>query len=510
MKKLIFIFLITTAFPQKYELNGWFVDKNASGDNNGTSWTNAWESFSAINWGSLEPDDTLYISGGTDSTVYNETLNISASGTSGHQLVVTKGLSTGHNGKVVIEGDLTRDNCIKFSVEGDYVTLSYLNAQNSLSAVIEANSGWAGSYGNYTFKTDHHIGIRIEHCNLYLTDGYGISLKGVDSYTGYHNYIHTVENTAAQTDGYWVQACSNTVIDGDSIIIRNTNTTPHCDGIQMNQDTSSTIKNCYIEHTDSKTSNSQCIYLTEGFGNAVIYNNVTNMGTAASNAISVRQLTIGDYTSITIYSNTVYGNSSNILSHGIWVTEFTGVPLIKNNILACFGVAGAGIVSSDYSGTDYNLQYNLLATRGTNILTSDPLFTDRNAKDFTLQGGSPAIDAGATLGSPYNVDRLGITRPIGTAYDIGTYEFYGNIVSVESDSFTDFEILNAYPNPFNPSTTIGYSVNKESVINIYNILGDKIAKYDVAGSGKIIFDINSSGVYIVQLNNKHLKIMGLK
>ena len=32
-----------------------FVNKNASGQNNGTSWANAWESFSAINWGSIQP-----------------------------------------------------------------------------------------------------------------------------------------------------------------------------------------------------------------------------------------------------------------------------------------------------------------------------------------------------------------------------------------------------------------------------------------------------------------------
>ncbi len=52
-----------------------YVDKNASGSNNGSSWSNAWESFSAISWSSVSAGDVVYVSGGSDSTVYTETFD---------------------------------------------------------------------------------------------------------------------------------------------------------------------------------------------------------------------------------------------------------------------------------------------------------------------------------------------------------------------------------------------------------------------------------------------------
>lgn len=407
--------------------NGWFVDNTATGNNDGTSWTDAWESFADINWNLVAAGDTVFISGGSDSTVYNEILTFgSAAGTSGSRLVVTKGLSAGHNSKVIIEGGSTRANCISFSASNDYITVNGLYMRNSTSYMVKANSGYAGSYGAYTFASNYHIGIRIEYCNLYLSQNVGITFKGAKDCVGYHNTINTVTFVDAQTDGYFIQATSGIIVDGDSIIIRNTSTvsSAHCDGVQLNQDTSSIVRNCYIEHTDSKTSDSQGIYATEGFGDLKIYNNVINQGLAGSNIIGVRELTIGNYTSITINNNTLYGNSTNVVSHAIWVTDFVGAPTVKNNIIQFDNVAGTGIyfATSTYGNTAYNLQHNNASTKGTNVITSDALFTNAGTKDFTLQGGSPAVNAGVTLSSPYDTDKLGVSRPQGAAFDIGAYE----------------------------------------------------------------------------------------
>ena len=98
-------FILSGFFLSAYGTNH-YVDKNANGLNNGTSWATAWNSFSSINWSSIQPGDVIYISGGTDSTVYNETLDIQKSGTAGHLITIRRGQSSGHNGRAVIMGTI--------------------------------------------------------------------------------------------------------------------------------------------------------------------------------------------------------------------------------------------------------------------------------------------------------------------------------------------------------------------------------------------------------------------
>jgi hypothetical protein len=50
-------------------------------------------------------------------------------------------------------------------------------------------------------------------------------------------------------------------------------------------------------------------------------------------------------------------------------------------------------------------------------------FTDLGGGDFTLASGVGALDVGVDLsGYQFNVDRAGVTRPQGAAWDIGAYE----------------------------------------------------------------------------------------
>lgn len=81
---------------------------------------------------------------------------------------------------------------------------------------------------------------------------------------------------------------------------------------------------------------------------------------------------------------------------------------------------------------------------------------------------------------------------------------------------TEFEISNAYPNPFNPTVNIDFTIPVESEIRItiYDVLGRNIfnLKQDFDGAGKYRFQWHglkdsgapiASGVYLVSIQYKN-------
>ena len=96
-----------------------------------------------------------------------------------------------------------------------------------------------------------------------------------------------------------------------------------------------------------------------------------------------------------------------------------------------FFVREAGLIGN--LTTTNNLVFNNTADGGAGFaldgrltgngnFEDDPLFVDAPNEDFHLQGGSPAVDAGADLSAVFTEDLDGDTRPDGGAFDIGAYE----------------------------------------------------------------------------------------
>jgi len=78
----------------------------------------------------------------------------------------------------------------------------------------------------------------------------------------------------------------------------------------------------------------------------------------------------------------------------------------------------------------------------------------------------------------------------------------------------EFGINSCYPNPFNPSITIDYNINKDSNIelSVFNILGQKVktiensfkekGRYSVIWNGRNNDDkLLPSGIYFIEINN---------
>jgi hypothetical protein len=68
----------------------WYVNKAASGANNGTNWTNAWTEMNQINWSMVACGDTIWLAGGT----YTTGLTINKTCTSSTVLNINRVLST--------------------------------------------------------------------------------------------------------------------------------------------------------------------------------------------------------------------------------------------------------------------------------------------------------------------------------------------------------------------------------------------------------------------------------
>lgn len=112
-------------------------------------------------------------------------------------------------------------------------------------------------------------------------------------------------------------------------------------------------------------------------------------------------------------------------------------------------------------------------------------------------------------------------------YRLKQIDFNGNfkfsdVVMIEDAVLNEFQLYRNYPNPFNPSTTIKYSLPRQSRIKIslYNILGNLVETLfdgeQTTGIHRLILNAKdlSSGVYFVSMEadhfNKSIKISLVK
>ena len=140
---------------------------------------------------------------------------------------------------------------------------------------------------------------------------------------------------------------------------------------------------------------------------------------------------------------------------------------------------------------------------GVGNISLDPLFADTTNADYRLLAASPCIDAGDPA----------LTDPGGSRSDMGVM-WYGrhDALSTENRPLT-FTLSQNMPNPFNPATTIPYSVATAGPVslNIYNLQGQlvKTLVQQTAAPGEYHATWNgrdmagravASGVYVYRLS----------
>ena len=139
------------------------------------------------------------------------------------------------------------------------------------------------------------------------------------------------------------------------------------------------------------------------------------------------------------------------------------------------------------------------------MMDDDPLFVDAGTGDYHLTEYSPCVDTGDP-GSPLDPD--------GSTADMGAYWYDDGDPAPDLDvpaevavSPKDFELGNAYPNPFNGAVRIPFSVPVSARVNVtlYDLNGRQVAKLvdevRPAGSHEVGWVANSapSGIYLVRM-----------
>jgi parallel beta-helix repeat protein len=300
--------------------------------------------------------------------------------------------------KITVKAEVPRSVIIK-AMSGDYVMTFQAASQRYIEFNgIEIDASNALACGVCIAGEAHHI--RFKNSAILNAANQGVSiLTGAGASPDYNEFINVeVANSALNRpcfgrdginpeDGYchgFYISSNNNFLDGVNVHHNNGY------GVQFfpQGNRGNTIRNS-LSHDN----------LSVGIGSFGDDNRVVNNVVYNNNGGGL----LIEETNNLVHNNTVHNNPQGI--SGLTVRG-TG-HLVKNNLFFLNDVFG-------------------IQPDTTNLVGTDPLFTDAAGGNFRLQATSPAINTGVPLlGVATDFDS--IRRPQGNVPDIGAYEFSGNV-----------------------------------------------------------------------------------
>jgi parallel beta-helix repeat protein len=494
---LIFLMIVNLSFPQQtYYVSTTGKDKNTG----------------------LSPEDAFL--------TLQQAVNVIAAGDS---VIVLEGNYTGFD----IRTGGIENLPIVFKAENQNVVIDQHNYKTNDGINIE-NADWIVIDG-FKVINQQRAGIRIAVSDFVtIKNNYCTQNNTWGIFTGFTNDI-LIENNicsySAQQHGIYV---SNS---GDRPIVRNNECFGNAGcGIQLNADVSQggdgIISNAVIEGNilhDNGTGGGSAVNL-DGVQNSVIYNNLIYNNHATGIALFMIDGAEGSKNN-KVFNNTVI-NPVDARWTMLVNSGSTGDTLYNNIFINHHSFRGS--ISVDQSSvqnffSDYNIVVDRLSSDdgesnmsladwqklGYDIhseiaVPEDQLFVN-SSSDFHLLAGSQAVDAGTGLVSTVLTNDIeNVLRPQGNGFDIGAYEYAGATGISHEQKIKGFELFQNFPNPFNPSTKIKYTISQTSFVSlkIYSVLGGEITvlvnSEQTAGTYEVEFSFNKRSVYgrnLVKLAN---------
>lgn len=268
-----------------------------------------------------------------------------------------------------------------------YFNLAHQAAYISISGFVITGSYWSAIWSN---QGAHHIritGNRIEFIgNRTETSAYGIA--GIYTGAGSGDFLieGNVIHDIGRTGGAWLWHDHGLYIHGCNYVVAN---------------------NVFYN-----LKSGWAITPVGPLSNVLITNNTF----AFPNPIRDGHIAVGegDVSGLVIRNNIFYQPRGAAVV--TCAAHYSGENIVENNmVFGADSVLGGEICGSSSGFTSLRIRNNTL---------NDPAFVNAAAPpfDFTLQPGSPAIDAGVP-DDAIAADALGTSRPQGAALDLGAYEY---------------------------------------------------------------------------------------
>ena len=425
-----------------------YVDRDVNKEGDGSSWTNAARSVHSLPWSLIQAEDTVYISGGTDSTIYPKDW-VKNKIAIGGDVIITRGIDAGHNGAVYF-AQTGKPSGIKASFYLSNCEHIKLTGMRFISLV-------SGTSGDGIISLSNGDKNTIENCFIESNGtAYGIYGQAESRTTIVNDSIITIFNAEPYGNDpiYFGGGEGGLNVIGNVIINYKTDYTAHPDVFQTNvigsvNNYQTIIANNLIMVPNRTTPDCRGIYFSDMSNQRLlIYNNIILMNSASGNSIAANGLNSNSHISLRIFNNTMLCGTSYDMEIRIGNIDTL---IMKNNLLISdsTGRENLAFVTSKlsdvrYKEIDYNQYYRkggvaLIDTGGgiVNWATWKALGNDFHGAnsavifenpwgffkiDYLLARGSNGLKEGVNLSSYFSIDILNNARSLKSAWDRGAVE----------------------------------------------------------------------------------------
>lgn len=474
-----------------------YVDIDATGSNDGSSWTDAYTSL----------DSAIGNAGNNDEIWISEGIYVATSATTAFPINRTLAIYGGFNGT---ETQLSQRDFIthKTILSGDR------NQNDDLSTFPFT--------ANEPTRSDNSRTIVNINANDVVLDGVSIQ--------GGHNTVTQFSAIIVNSNNVSNFTLTNSEVAYNYV-------TGICAGIhiQSTADSNITITNNRIQYNSSNTGTGMYVFTqATPTVNLTIANNLFNNNriegtgnTFTGSAGWIRAFSAGSTINLDFINNTVVNHQNDAPSSSDKVNTIFGITQengtmnanVVNNIFWGNSISNSAVlpqpVSSVFNGgTTYGnttVSQQNISQAGFNVFTNspgstaDPLFTDSANNDFTLQANSPAINVGDNNRIPSNIttDLAGNQRIHNTTVDLGAYEFGSNSLSI-ADNSVIADTFRIYPNPVRDVIYVSKTSNSSILkVAVYSLTGKKLLQ--TVNPELNVSNLNS-GMYFMTIESTDGKI----